>query len=190
MHHVLYGFAEGFRHRHTLSALLSSSQPGLATHAIDPTDLARRGASILALDFDGVLAPHGRMEPLPAAAEWLDRCCRNFGEDKIFILSNKPARERISWFQARHPGIRFITGVRKKPFPDGLQSVIARAGVTPGEVMLLDDRLLTGGLAACLAGTKVTYITAPYVTIASNPLPELFFMGLRAVERLIVRFCH
>jgi predicted HAD superfamily phosphohydrolase YqeG len=104
----------------------------------------------------------------------------------VFILSNKPTEERKSWFNNRHPGIRFISGVRKKPYPDGLDEVIRIAGVQPHEVTLLDDRLLTGVLATCLAGTEVVYINAPYVDLAGNPFKESFFILLRTVERVLL----
>ncbi len=141
---------------------------------------------MLALDFDGVLSPHGNPEPLPEATAWLARCGTVFGEERLFILSNKPSPERIDWFRSRFPGIRFIAGVRKKPYPDGLLTVIREASVRPDEVMLIDDRLLTGVLATCLAGTKIGYINAPYVNIGARPMQEFFFIVVRAVERMLL----
>src|SRR5512137_2699542 len=141
MHHILYGFTEGLRLRHRLASILRSSAKRCATDAIDPEELKRSGVRILALDFDGVLASHGKKVPLPEAAAWLLRCCDVFGEENIYILSNKPSRERNAWFCANHPKIRFIAGVRKKPYPDGLLKIISLSGVPPTEIMLLDDRL-------------------------------------------------
>lgn len=190
MHHVLYGFSAGFRHRRFLADILRATPSRLTTSAIDPEELRKGEITVLALDFDGVLACHGQPEPLPEIRDWLDRCCRVFGEERLFILSNKPASVRIEWFRRHHPAVRFISGVRKKPYPDGLLQVAGLAGTRPGEVMLLDDRLLTGVLAAGIAGTRITYITAPYVDLASSPLHELFFMALRAVERAVVGLCR
>jgi len=190
MNHVLYGFGAGFRHRRFLAGILRATPSRLATETILPEELRESGVTALALDFDGVLACHGQPEPLPAIREWLDRCCRVFGEERLFILSNKPAPVRIEWFRRHHPGIRFISGVRKKPYPDGLLQVAGLAGARPGEVMLLDDRLLTGVLAAGIAGTRITYITAPYVDLAASPLHELFFMALRSMERAVVGLCR
>jgi len=186
MHHILYGFTEGFRLRHRLASILRSSAQLRATDSIDPGELKLSGVSVLALDFDGVLASHGKKVPLPEAAAWLLRCCDVFGEENIYILSNKPSRERSAWFSANHPKIRFISGVKKKPYPDGLLKIISLSGAPPTEIMLLDDRLLTGVLATCLSGTSVTYITAPYINLRSNPLQELFFMLLRSAERLLL----
>lgn len=187
MNHVLYGFIAGFRNRGPLAAILRGSRDGTTAVAVSPEELQQRGMRALALDFDGVLAPHGRPEPLPEAAEWLSRCCNAFGEDRIFILSNKPTPERKAWFERHHPQIRFIAGVRKKPYPDGLENIIRLAGVQPHELTILDDRLLTGVLAACLAGTDVVYITAPCIDLSGNRLAEAFFIILRAVERMLVR---
>jgi hypothetical protein len=52
--------------------------------------------------------------------------------------------------------------------------------------VLLDDRLLTGVLATCLAGTGVVYITAPYVSFRNRFLVEGFFALIRIVERWYV----
>jgi hypothetical protein len=186
MNHVLYGFIAGFKSRCRLAAILRSAPAGVTVVAISPEQLKLQGIKVVALDFDGVLAPHGRTEPLPEAGNWLSRCCAVFGEEMVFILSNKPTQERREWFQSRHPGVRFISGVRKKPYPDGLDQVIRISGVQPHEVTLLDDRLLTGVLATCLAGTRVVYINAPYVDLAGNPFKELFFILLRTVERILL----
>lgn len=187
MYHILYGFIEGIRLRHRLASILRLSAQRLTTASIDPAELKRTGVCVIALDFDGVLASHGKQVPLPEAAAWLLRCCTVFGEDNIFILSNKPSMERRDWFRANHSKIRFISGVRKKPYPDGLQKIMELSAAPPSKIMLLDDRLLTGVLATCLCGTAVTYITSPYTDLRSKPFHELFFIILRSVERILLR---
>lgn len=187
MNHVLYGFIAGFRNRHRLSEILRSSHGGVATDSVSPEKLKESGIMVLALDFDGVLAPHGRGEPIPEMTSWLSRCCSCFGEDRIYILSNKPTAERCSWFSSHFPGIRFISGVRKKPYPDGLLKVIEQSGVQPEQVMLVDDRLLTGVLATIFAGTGVIWIDRPYVDFRSNPFPEFFFATLRTLDKILIR---
>lgn len=52
---------------------------------------------------------------------------------------------------------------------------------------MVDDRLLTGCLAALNAGAQPWYIRSPYTALKLNPLAELFFMLLRFSERLTVR---
>jgi predicted HAD superfamily phosphohydrolase YqeG len=188
MNHALYGFIAGLRYRHQLAAILRSSAGGVQTDAVNPERIKESGVTVMALDFDGVLAPHGRSEPIPEAAKWLSTCCSCFGEDHIYILSNKPTDERRAWFSSNFPGIRFISGVRKKPYPDGLLKVIEQSGARGEEVMLLDDRLLTGVLATCLAGTMITYINKPYIDIRGNPVQEMFFASIRAVEQILIKF--
>jgi hypothetical protein len=53
-------------------------------------------------------------------------------------------------------------------------------------VTLLDDRLLTGVLATCLAGTDVVWINAPYIDLRANLCKEAFFMMLRTMEQTLL----
>lgn len=156
------------------------------TVAVEPAELAARGVTVLVLDFDGVLAPHGDDAPLPEIEEWLRRCSVTLGEDRIFILSNRPDPVRVDYFLRAFPKIRFVSGVRKKPFPDGLLRIMELSGAAPSQVVMLDDRLLTGILGACLVGVGVVYITAPYVSLTQRPLHESFFMLLRILERRFI----
>ena len=59
------------------------------------------------------------------------------------------------------PDITFVYAQRKKPYPDGLQQIINITQADPKTIALIDDRLLTGGLATCLAGTHMIYINKP-----------------------------
>jgi predicted HAD superfamily phosphohydrolase YqeG len=186
MNHTLYGLITGFRYRNQLATILHASAHGVHTDTVTPELLKKQGIRVLALDFDGVLAPHGRNEPLPETARWLKACCSCFGEQNIYILSNKPTPARSDWFTCHFPGIRFISGVRKKPYPDGLLQIIEQSGAQPREVMLLDDRLLTGVLATCLADTSIIFIDRPYIDFRGNPVPELIFAALRAIERTLL----
>jgi hypothetical protein len=49
----------------------------------------------------------------------------------------------------------------------------------------VDDRLLTGILAAVLAGTTAVHITNPYRDYSCKTCSEICFDLLRAVERLL-----
>lgn len=186
--HVLAGFTLGFTFRKELGRILRETPPESSIASLDPAGLAADGISALALDFDGVLAPHGFPAPLPEAREWLARCGAVFGADRIFILSNKPTEERKAWFGDHFPGIRFISGVRKKPYPDGLEKTEELAHVPLSAILMVDDRLLTGCLAALNAGARPLYIRRPYRSFRHRPLAELFFTLLRAGERLLLRW--
>jgi predicted HAD superfamily phosphohydrolase YqeG len=184
--HILAGFSLGFHHRRDLRDVLNSTSPNTSILELDPKTLLMSGIVALALDFDGVLAHHGAPAPLPEAIEWMKRCEVVFGGDRIFILSNKPTEGRRQWFANHFPSLRFISGVRKKPFPDGLNKTGALAGVPLSQILMIDDRLLTGCLAALAAGARPCYIRRPYVSFSHRPLAELFFMLLRQAERCFV----
>ena len=185
--HILAGFALGFHHRRQLRQLLDSTSSHACILELNPEALFASGYAALALDFDGVLAHHGAPTPLPEAVAWLKRCEAVFGGDMIFILSNKPTEGRRQWFADNFPAMRFIAGVRKKPYPDGLYKTAKIAGVPLSSILMVDDRLLTGCLAAVAAGARPCYISSPYVSFSHRPVAELFFGLLRIVERVFVR---
>ena len=83
--------------------------------------------------------------------------------------------------------MRFISGVRKKPYPDGLNKTGELTGVPLSSILMVDDRLLTGCLAALAAGARPCYIRHPYADFTYRPFAELFFRMLRVIERLFVR---
>jgi HAD superfamily hydrolase (TIGR01509 family) len=144
--------------------------------------LSLQGVHHLALDFDGVMAPHGDSKPLPEVLDWLRRSISTF-EGKIYILSNKPSQTRIDYFKQHFPSVIFIVAKRKKPYPDGLLQIIQTQEAKPNEVCLVDDRLLTGVLATQIAGARAVYITRPYAHFRHRFLEESFFAMLRNVER-------
>jgi len=185
--HILAGFSLGFQHRRELRRLLDSTPANTSILELDPEELISSGFAALALDFDGVLAGHGALVPLPEAVSWMKRCEALFGGNQVFILSNKPTDARRQWFAEHFPAMRFISGVRKKPYPDGLVKTGELAGVPLDSIMMIDDRLLTGCLAALVAGARPCYIRRPYVSLSHRPVAELFFWLLRAGERLFVR---
>ena len=184
--HILAGFSLGLQHRRQLRRILDETPDSTCILNLDPESLKSSGITALALDFDGVLAHHGAPAPLPEAFEWMKRCEAVFGGDQIFILSNKPTEGRRQWFANHFPALRFISGVRKKPFPDGLHKTGELAGIPLSSVLMVDDRLLTGCLAALVAGARPCYIRRPYISFKHRPLAEIFFWLLRSFERCYV----
>lgn len=148
---------------------------------INIKNLQNQGIKILALDFDGVLAAHGETFPHPDAQRWLIQSINFFGKQNIFILSNNPFKERQAYFEEL--GISFISSTKKKPYPDGLYEIAQRAQVNLKEIVLVDDRLLTGILATCLAQTQGILITQPYQNLKKRPFKECFFSALRWFEQ-------
>lgn len=186
-HHILTGISLGWRFRRQLADIERFTTHEHSLLSLDPAELKKTGIEAVALDFDGVLAPHGVQAPLPEVVEWLEKSAAVFGKDKLFILSNKPTEARRSWFAEHFPDICFISGVRKKPYPDGLQKTGELAGVPLSAILMIDDRLLTGCLAALNAGSIPCYIRKPFICFSSNIVSETFFWFLRHIERLLVR---
>lgn len=152
----------------------------------DPGHLATAGIQVLALDFDGVLAPHAADQPLQEVIIWLQQASEVFGKDRIFILSNRPFGPRIDWFSKHFSGIRFIGAVRKKPYPDGILRISQISSVPPNKILMVDDRLLTGSLSALQAGARVCYIRNPYQDFGQHPASEAFYSALRKLEQMLV----
>ena len=183
---MLEGIISGFRYRRELCRLVRETPVVQRLIDHEPALLAEQGVLALALDFDGVLAPHGADKPLPEVVAWLDRAVVVFGVSRVFILSNRPFGPRVAWFADRFPGLRFIGGVRKKPYPEGLIKTGELASVPLSSILMVDDRLLTGCLSALLAGSRPYYVRNPYVSFLVNSHKELFFQLLRCGERLFV----
>ena len=181
---ILFSLRMMRRYRHALANIVHHSPRNRQLCQIPPITFKEQGVAILVLDFDGVLAAHGEPYPAPELRPWLRDCIALFGPEQVFVLSNKPLSIRIEEFNRHYPGVRYIAEVKKKPYPDGLQKIMAITGQPPEALMLVDDRLLTGGLAACIANVPMTYITRPYVRLSKRPVQELFFMILRFLERL------
>jgi len=147
--HIRAGFSLGYLHRHALRQLLDNTPLNSNILGLDPGELQLTGVAALALDFDGVLAHHGAPVPDSAAVAWMKRCETIFGGDNIFILSNKPTDERRQWFAEHFPAMRFISGVRKKPFPDGLWLPVPAPAISATPMFRLRLCLLLSYFSGC-----------------------------------------
>lgn len=166
------------------------SNPALQIHDLSEITLEKLDeakVAILVLDFDGVLASHNAPLPSKEAQLWLAKLCQNIGEHRIALFSNKPKPERIQYFADKFPSVFFLQGARKKPYPDGLEMIAQYRGVPVHRLLLVDDRLLTGMLATCLAYTQGWYFKPPKTNYWGNPIVEAFFSFLRVFERLLIR---
>ena len=176
------------RHHHkALAKIERVTPPNTKLSNFSPEILSQKGVKVLVLDFDGVLSAHGELQPTKELHPWLHSAIKQFGSENIFVLSNKPLPSRIDYFKQHFPGVRYISAVKKKPYPDGLNKIITLTGQKSEALILVDDRLLTGGLAACIANVPIIYINHPYIRISKRPIQELFFMSLRFIERFIIR---
>ena len=157
---------------------------------LDLNKLKQENILALILDFDGVLAPQGDIYPLPEVIEWLEKAILVFGEKRIFILSNKPLLSRKNFFDKYFNNqITFVTA-KPKPDPEGIMIIFnnlqVSACIEKSQILLIDDRLATGILAAKIFGIASCLIKQPYVNLKKRFFEELFFMLIRKIERLIV----
>jgi predicted HAD superfamily phosphohydrolase YqeG len=183
----LEGITAGWQYRYQLRQLIAETPATTRLLDREPQELAAAGVQALALDFDGVLAPHGADQPLPEVVGWLRRAVVVFGAERIVVLSNRPFGPRVNWFAEQFPGLRFVSGVRKKPYPDGLIKTGELISVPLSSILMVDDRLLTGCLSALLAGARPYYVYSPYRSFRANLRKELFFQLLRRCERTFCR---
>ena len=182
---LLFTLKNAFLHRKQIKTLLSQNKHQITTiTALSTAALKKHNIKYLAIDFDGVLAAHGQKLPHNEIKEWLTTFSQAFNEENIFIVSNKPTPARLEYFNKHFPSIRCITGVRKKPYPDGLLSIQQQVNCKPSVLALVDDRVLTGCLASMLAGSFPILVTSPYKNYRSHPFQESFFGFLRFTERV------
>ncbi len=184
---ILYALTMAFKHRKSLWAYRhEQALQKQSILVIDPRTLEAQGIKVLALDFDGVLAAHGATEINADVSHWLKQCVRIFGPGHVFIVTNKPSKQRADYFAHHFSGIEFIFPKRKKPYPDSLLSILEKTGVTSQALLVIDDRLLTGILALIIAGVRGCYITQPVTDLHRRPFAELFIMALRLFERSVL----
>ena len=150
---------------------------------VDLHALKDTGIDVLVLDYDGVLTAHNGLQLSEEVDAWLKQAIAIFG-DKVFVLSNQPKPKRIAYFQEYYPSVHFITA-KKKPYPDGLLTIAEQADVAVNKLLLVDDRLLTGGLACVLAGCQCFLVIRPFQDFKHHFLYEVMFACLRKIERLI-----
>lgn len=184
---ILYALSMAWRYRKMLSAYKCNS--ALQTSdilALNPLFLKEKGIKILILDFDGVLAAHGEIVLSPAIISWINSCIQVLGEGKIFVLSNKATTTRAEYFARTFKGVKWIFPTRKKPYPDGILQILQLTHTAPQEILVIDDRLLTGILAAVIANVSGCYVTNPIIFFHKRPIEETFFMVLRKIERLLL----
>ncbi len=184
---ICYALVMAWRYRKMLKAYRTESALQAAKVVIlDPVLLKAEGIKVLVIDVDGVLTSFGELIVTKEIESWLNSCVSIMGEGRVVVLTNKPTTERSQYYANTFKGIQLVQARRKKPYPDGLQQIMLQAKVKPEEVLMIDDRLLTGILAALIAKTKGCYITDPTICIKKHPLPELFFIVLRKIERLVI----
>ena len=64
-------------------------------------------------------------------------------------------------------------------------NVLKENNFLPKEILVIDDRLLTGVLAAIISKTQACLITKPYIDYKYRPVQEIVFCLIRKLERKI-----
>ena len=189
MQRMRYALYYGNQYKNNLHQyLINSSLTCLSITDLTPDYFRARQIKYIALDFDGVLASHGEAKPLAEAEAWLTQITQSIPESHFALLSNKPFGKRLEYFQKHFPQIVIISGVAKKPYPEGLNRLVEHFNCLKSELALVDDRLLTGMLAVCLAGVQGVYVTKAYQNFKKRPIAESFFWLLRKIERRGIRW--
>lgn len=184
---VIYAIKMLLQSRHCLQLYLKqASKQAASLLELSAATLKKADIKAIILDFDGVLNHYHAHTVAPAQYKWLQDCAASYGANNIFILSNKPSNSRKDYFAQHFPGINFIIAARKKPYPDGILAIQQQTGLPPQNLLMVDDRLLTGILAACITGIKACYITKPLINYYKHPVAETYFSLLRRLERLLV----
>jgi len=184
----LFALVESLKARKKLQLILkSNTRVFKSVLDIDVDAFQRLNINVLVLDFDGVLASHGEQLPFKESVTWLQDLQRARPSMPIFIFSNKPMPDRISFFSKNFANIEFLQNFPKKPYPDGLRHVANKTGVNISQVGLVDDRVLTGLLATVLAGCQAIYISQPFISFKKRPIKEVFFELLRKIEILVFK---
>jgi len=184
---TIYAIKQAINHKNQLKNILKDP----FCHAdnileINPLELKERGTKVLVLDFDGVLASHGKLDISPEVLSWLDKCKDTFGEDNIYLHSNNNLKLRLQFLQTHCPYMKILTPAQKKPYPEGLISVSSQTKINFENITLIDDRLTTGMLATCLANCHGIYIEKPYINLSKHPLLESWFYLLRKIEKALI----
>lgn len=179
MNRLFFSIQQGHKHRLKLRSFLRASQ---ILEQLNCHQMHQTGIEAIVFDFDGVLAHHGSDHPLPIGIHLLKTAVDEFGVNRVFILSNKPKMVRKIYFEKEFPGLHFISSSRKKPYPDGMNLIVQNTHLRPDQIILVDDRLLTGGLAAVLSGSQFCHVKNPLRDFSVRPVKEAFFHGLRTLE--------
>ena len=178
---IVYTAFQAWHHRYQLIKFNSSLYQ--INHIVELTQkqLIQSGVKVLALDFDGVLASHGQIEIEHKIQNWLSQITL-----PVYILTNKPFAARLAHLK-QYSNLKVITHVKKKPYPDGLEKILNETQVQPNEVLLVDDRLLTGMLATCIAGTQGIWVVVPLKNYKDHLIIESGFELLRVCERVGIK---
>lgn len=176
---IVFTIVNAFKHSSELKKLNKQQVASLPEISVQ----ALASVGLLILDFDGVMANHGEPKAFDAVVNWCHTLHQARADLPIYILTNNPFSERSQFFATVLPFINVEPLHKKKPYPEGVLAILAKSQVAPNQTLLIDDRLLTGGLAAILSGIDCWIIEKPFMDFRKRPIVESFFWGMRKFER-------
>ncbi|AAO90160.1 YqeG family HAD IIIA-type phosphatase [Coxiella burnetii] len=175
--------------RACLKQFLSNSDDCLSRiEDLSPSYLIRFHIKLVALDFDGVLSSHGQEQPAESVRAWLTQLDKEFPLKQVCIYSNNLFDQRIQYLENAFPDIEIIRFTKKKPYPDDLLKIAEKRQLKPKAILVIDDRLTSGILSACLIGAKALLITKPFINYRAATIKELFFTAIRFIERKVIQW--
>jgi hypothetical protein len=120
---------------------------------IDLGKLRAEGVSGIICDLDNTLVGARVPSATPELVEWLERV-RSLGFRVIIVSNNR--RTRVSRFAEPH-GIPYICSARK-PVRASFRKALALLGLSPEQVVVIGDQLLTDVLGARRTGLRVILV--------------------------------
>lgn len=155
---------------------------------ITPELISELGLKALVIDFDGVL---GGARSEHCAEQYRDWLIARLKEGlHLAVHSNNPesvGQDRRQRFLHDFPDILWMPTHPRKPSPSTLQYLKQRWQLDGQQIAMIDDRMLTGGLAAHRASVRFIWVRDAIADYGLAPMLEMGFAGLRLWERCLYR---
>jgi len=155
---------------------------------LDIKHLKQKGIKNIILDFDGVISAHNKEKPDKKVKLWLHNAIKTFGHKHIFVLSNNKNSNRLKYFNKHFPKLVFSENKYYKPYPYDIYKLIKKFNIKNlTNIILIDDRLLTGILLSLTVGINSLYIFKPVSDLKKNSIKEFYISFLRKLDLLIFK---
>lgn len=162
---------------HKLKTLLDITPHFCKTHHIEG----------LVFDFDAVLNTDGELLIHPSYQRHFSSLLEHF---PVAIYSNAHLPQRKKAMLEAYPNLTWLEIPPKKPSAQRLEEISNIWSLKPQNILMIDDRILTGGLSAYRAGTQFAHIIKPITCYRKRFFRELFFALLRALEGPLVKLIN
>ena len=162
---IIYAIENAYLNRRCINHIIKNKKYHINNILeIDLKKLKNTGIKYIILDFDGVISANKRIIPHEGVYNFLKDALKIFGEKNIIILSNDSNKERVTYFNRIFPKIIFKKNRYFKPYRYDLDKIMYDKNIyNYKEVIIIDDRILTGVLLSLIVGAQVKYVTNPFV---------------------------